>query len=60
MYFIHYNDNKQYRMEVLLLYIICLNHAELSAGFLVIITKIKMNYLKENKIVKKKVKMIWN
>ena len=37
--------------------------SKLSAGLLVIITKIKMNFLKENKIVKKtknNVKLIYN
>ena len=58
-----YNENKQYRKEVLLLYLVCVNLSELLAGFLVIITKIKMKFLNEDKIrkpSKNSLKLIYN
>ena len=57
------NDYEKYIIEVRLIYLLCLSLAELSAGFLVIITKIKMNYLKKVEIrknSKKEIKLIYN
>ena len=39
--------NEEYQKEFLLLYLVCLNIGESLSGILVLITKLKMNYLKE-------------
>ena len=36
----------EYQIEFILIYVICLNLGELLSGFLVLYTKLKMNYLK--------------
>ena len=53
----------QYQIEFILLYAICLNLGELLSGFLVIYTKLKMNYLNRvetRKESKKQLKLIYN
>ena len=53
----------EYQIEFILIYVICLNLGELLSGFLVLYTKLKMNYLKgieTRKDSKKKIKLIYN
>ena len=50
-FFVKYTQyNGEYQKEFILLYLICVNIGELLSGILVIITKIKMNYLGEKEI----------
>ena len=50
-FFVKYTQyNGEYQKEFILLYLICVNLGELLSGILVIITKIKMNYLGEKEI----------
>ena len=48
-FFVKYTQyNGEYQREFILLYLVCLNLGELLSGILVLITKLKMKYLKDN------------
>ena len=48
IFFVKYTQyNGEYQKEFILLYLVCLNLGELLSGLLVLITKVKMKYLKE-------------
>ena len=63
-YFIIYTEySGNYHIELILVYIVCLNLGELLSGFLVLYTKLKMNYLKEietKKESKNEIELIYN
>jgi len=63
-YFIIYTEySGNYQIEFTLLYVVCLNLGELLSGFLVLYTKLKMNYLKEietKKESKNEIELIYN
>ena len=63
-FFVKYTQyNEEYQKELILLYLICLNIGEMLSGILVLITKIRMKYLKEIEIkqeTKKYHQLIYN
>ena len=63
-FFVKYTQyNGEYQKEFILLYLICLNIGEMLSGILVLITKIKMNYLDQKEIPKtskKSLQLIYN
>ena len=63
-FFVKYTQyNEEYQKELILLYLICLNIGEMLSGILVLITKIRMKYLKEIEIkqeTKKSHQLIYN